>query len=132
MKKILIAAAMAIVSVEAIQAGSFGLFTCKSCNSCNFVVRPYNAFSPVCSGTIFCDGAMPISSNGMNGGCASLNYTDGAPLPMGPGAAPRKGAYMFMPGSPTNFAPVYMQQGYPVPYQVMPYPGLPFQQIPQE
>lgn len=33
-------------------AGAFGLFTCKHCNDCCFCVRPYNAFSPVCWGTI--------------------------------------------------------------------------------
>ncbi|MEY4395792.1 MAG: hypothetical protein ACO3GX_05230 [Gemmataceae bacterium] len=127
MKKILIAAALAFLSVEAAQAKTFGLFTYAHCNQCNPCYRPYNAFSPICSNQGSCGPVMP-------GGCASgacVGYdTDGAPLPAGPASqgAPKKGAYMFMPGSPTNFVPVYMNQGYPTPYQVIPQ----YQAVPQQ
>ncbi len=78
MKTMLTAALAALaamgLSARPASAGAFGLFTCPSCcgccGGCNFCVRPYNAFSPVCSGTLFCDGCMPFGSCGP--GC--LNY----------------------------------------------------------
>jgi hypothetical protein len=62
-------------------AGAFGLFTCGCCcgrNCCTFCVRPYNAFSPTCCGTVFCDGCMPLGSGGAPG---ALNYGG---IPCGP------------------------------------------------
>lgn len=72
-------------------AGTFGLIPCHCwpCGGCGcccgkccstICVRPYNAFSPCCSGTIFCDGCMPLGSPGCGQpacGCPSpgvLNY----------------------------------------------------------
>jgi hypothetical protein len=59
--------------------GTFGLFPhCgHCCNKCNFCVRPYNAFSPVCSGTICCDGCFPFGGGYPGGGGCSpaLNYS---------------------------------------------------------
>lgn len=46
-------------------AGTFGLFyRCCGCCGCGakFCVRQYNAFSPVCSGTVYCDGCFPFGS----------------------------------------------------------------------
>jgi hypothetical protein len=52
--------------------GTFGLFTqascwpfncCASCKCCSTIcVKPYNAFSPTCSGTLFCDGFCPLGN----------------------------------------------------------------------
>jgi hypothetical protein len=78
MKKLLFSAILALaafnVSATPSFAGTFGLFPhCGCCCSCGakFCVRQYNAFSPVCSGTIYCDGIMPIASGLANGGCAN-------------------------------------------------------------
>jgi len=127
MKKLLIAATLAFVAAPIVQAGgTFALFTCKSCNSCNVCIRPYNAFSQVCVGN--CNGnVVSMPGNCMPGGCANMNYMDGnsmpmgvpMPMPMGQGQG-TKGAYM-VPGNPANFYPVYMQNGYQVPMQVVPY-----------
>ncbi len=129
MKKLLIAATLAFVAAPMVQAGgTFGLFTCKSCNSCNVCIRPYNAFSQVCVGN--CSGnVVSMPGNCMPGGCANMNYMPGNSNANGRshananGAGPilvLKGAYM-VPGNPANFYPVYMQNGYQVPMQVVPY-----------
>ncbi len=71
--------------------GTFGLFTQASCwpwsclatcgcNKCcaTICVKPYNAFSPTCSGTIYCDGFCPLNNRcggfgiGTGGGYGTL------------------------------------------------------------
>jgi hypothetical protein len=52
--------------------GSFGVFTatscwpfncCASCKCCSTIcIKPYNAFSPTCSGTLYCDGFCPLGT----------------------------------------------------------------------
>jgi hypothetical protein len=78
MKKILPAALVALalmeLSVPSASAGAFGLFPhscCGGCCGCNFCIRQYNAFSPVCCGSVYCDGCVPFGSGGP--GC--LNYS---------------------------------------------------------
>ena len=75
MKKLLLSALLGLAVLAGTpalsQAGTFGLFTncswfgCWGCgcgNSCStFCVRPYNAFTPVCSGNITCMGCMPFA-----------------------------------------------------------------------
>jgi hypothetical protein len=69
MKKLIFSAAIGLALVALTpalsQAGTFGLITggwcCGCCNKCNFCVRPYNAFTPVCSGNITCMGCMPFA-----------------------------------------------------------------------
>lgn len=72
MKKLLTAALLAVASTTfmALPANAgccFGLFY-RHCGCCGcgatFCVRQYNAFSPVCSGTVFCDGCCPFGSGG--------------------------------------------------------------------
>jgi hypothetical protein len=83
MKKLLPSAVLALVVSGVLTAQSFagccfGLFTnCCGCCGCGakFCVRQYNAFSPVCSGTVFCDGCCPFGACGGygfggSGGCA--------------------------------------------------------------
>jgi hypothetical protein len=58
-------------------AKTFGLFTCglrcRCCSKCCFCVRPYNAFSPVCSGCICCEGCNPLCSGSCGfGGCGPV------------------------------------------------------------
>ncbi|MHB1421632.1 MAG: hypothetical protein ACYC3I_00265 [Gemmataceae bacterium] len=75
MKKLLPSAVLALVVSAGMTAQSFagccfGLFTnCCGC-SAKFCVRQYNAFSPVCCGTVYCDGCCPFGSGGAGGGCA--------------------------------------------------------------
>lgn len=82
MKKLLPSAALALVVSAFVSATSFaghtfGLFYHHGCCNCGakFCVRQYNAFSPVCSGTVFCDGCCPFGPSGCgyggNGGCAN-------------------------------------------------------------
>src|SRR3954451_12223106 len=79
MKKLLLAGVLAVATCGLVAApsfaGAFGLFTCGGCCSCgcNFCVRQYNAFSPVCCGSITCDGCLPIAGCGAGG--QGLNYS---------------------------------------------------------
>ncbi|HTU93772.1 MAG TPA: hypothetical protein VMF69_27075 [Gemmataceae bacterium] len=85
MKKLLPTAVLTLVVSGLVTAQSyagccFGLFPkCCGCCGCGakFCVRQYNAFSPVCSGTVFCDGCCPFGACGGGyggyggfGGCA--------------------------------------------------------------
>ena len=74
MKKLLpsVVLALAVFAFAAPQsfAGCFGLcYNHCGCCGCGakFCVRQYNAFSPVCSGTVFCDGCCPFGSGGGGG-----------------------------------------------------------------
>jgi hypothetical protein len=79
MKKLFSSALLSLVvsglaAVPSFAGCTFGLFP-HSCGCCGcgakFCVRQYNAFSPVCCGTVFCDGCCPFGSGcgqGM-GGC---------------------------------------------------------------
>ncbi len=84
MKNLLLSAILGLAAVAVTpalsQAGTFGLFTgCGCCcNSCTFCVRPYNAFTPVCSGNITCMGCMPFACPGY--GCPGYGY----PAPYAP------------------------------------------------
>jgi hypothetical protein len=74
MKK-LISSALLALAVSGFAASTsfagcaFGLFYNHGCCGCGakFCVRQYNAFSPVCSGTVFCDGCCPFGSGGGGG-----------------------------------------------------------------
>ncbi len=103
MKKLLTSTLLAVAALTIQAAPSFagccfGLCY-KHCGCCGcgakFCVRQYNAFSPVCCGTVFCDGCCPFGSGGYGGGygggaCAGgmcgggLNYM-GTPSCIGPG-----------------------------------------------
>jgi hypothetical protein len=93
MKKILTAALLTFASSSLLATPSFagccfGLIP-HSCGCCSkFCVRQYNAFSPVCCGTVYCDGCCPFGSGcggfgpgfaGDCGGCGDmccgLNYS---------------------------------------------------------
>ena len=61
MKRFLLAAVLSVgaFALAGGQASAFPL-RCKCYNKCcTFCVKPYNAFSPVCCGTLFCDGCCP-------------------------------------------------------------------------
>jgi hypothetical protein len=142
MKKLLTAALLALVvsglSAPSSQAGSFGLFYhhhCGCCGGCTFCVRPYNAFSPVCSGCITCDGCMPFSSGCGPGGCPTLNYSglpacgDGGgcfgQLPPAEGqlVAPPDATANSQPQVPTTMAGTGYQGMYSAGYRPAFYPG---------
>lgn len=72
MKKLLSSAMLALavsafVTAESFAGCCFGLCY-RHCGCCGcgakFCVRQYNAFSPVCCGTVFCDGCCPFGSGG--------------------------------------------------------------------
>jgi hypothetical protein len=68
---LLAVAASAFVAAPSFAGCCFGLCY-KHCGCCGcgaqFCVRQYNAFSPVCCGTVFCDGCCPFGSGGGYGG----------------------------------------------------------------
>lgn len=90
MKKLLSSTALALVVSAFATAPSFagccfgllhGHCGCCGCGA-KFCVRQYNAFSPVCSGTVFCDGCCPFGAcGGGYGGYGGF----GAPGMCGPG-----------------------------------------------
>jgi hypothetical protein len=134
MKNLLLAAVlgMAALGVFAGQA-SAGPFKCKSCCGCgaNFCVRQYNAFSPVCFGTVYCDGILPLGSacfppgaSCFPPGCNSAVCPDGScaggPLALGGDAFPyAPGAtaphYPFVAGQPTPLPQTGNPQNLPPP-----------------
>lgn len=81
MKKLLPAAILALIVSGVMTSESFawgccfGLIPHRGCCGCcgcgaQFCVRQYNAFSPVCCGTVFCDGCCPFGAGGGGyGGC---------------------------------------------------------------
>jgi hypothetical protein len=82
MKKLLSSTVLALAVSAGMTAPSFagccfGLFP-KLCGCCGcgakFCVRQYNAFSPVCSGTVFCDGCCPFGACGGYGGYGPYGY----------------------------------------------------------
>jgi hypothetical protein len=138
------------VAVAATPASAFWwLFHKHGCHrhSTVIVCRPYNAFTPVCSGNITCDGCCPFNglAGHMGGGCdhmagggilghhmASLSGPVGGIHPNMIAGAPHPGAYLGapMPGPafhPTNgipnmpaYQPVYqpnLQPNYQPTYQ---------------
>jgi hypothetical protein len=90
MKKLLTAALFALgisaLSAPHARAGAFGLFyhSCcwGCCGGCNVCLRPYNAFTPVVSGNLCCDGCVPFCPTGAYAGGA------GGPFGVGPLCSP--------------------------------------------
>lgn len=96
------------------------------------VCRPYNAFTPVCRGSLVCDGCCPFSCpNIAPGACcspvlgnpllalahnpANINYAAMPPMMMPPQAM-----MMPAPAMPQGQVPVNMQTQVPMPYPVQP------------
>ncbi len=120
MKKLLPSVVLALVVSGAMTAPSFagccfGLLGANKCGCCGcgakFCVRQYNAFSPVCSGTVFCDGCCPFGACGGGyggyggfgggmcgpGGCGVIPFSGlagGGCGPMGCGAGGYDGGYL--------------------------------------
>jgi hypothetical protein len=155
MKRVLFGALAVFASLTAVtpaEAGrTFGLFPhcgfgCCGC-CCEFRIRQYNAFTPVCSGCITCDGCMPFSgAGGLNYfgiGSGPGGYVDngfscpgdnrgtgldcGSPANVGPSKPmpPAAGAAAPAPQAPAS-TPVLMPPGTSaIPY----YPGYPVQPV---
>ncbi len=77
---------------------------CKSCCTTTICLRQYNAFTPVCSGTLSCDGCCPV--NLTSGNLASGPAIFQHPYAAGFGYAP----YGYAPYGSAAFA----GQGYPM------------------
>lgn len=130
MKKLLPTAVLAlvvsgVVTTQSFAGCCFGLLHhhcgCCGCGA-KFCVRQYNAFSPVCCGTVFCDGCCPFGACGGYGGyggagmcgpggCGVMPYSgvlgcgpggcaDGACLGSLPAAEPAPGAPVTTPAAP--------------------------------
>ncbi len=99
MKKLLPSAVLALLVSGAVTAQSFAgccfgllpnLCGCCGCGA-KFCVRQYNAFSPVCSGTVFCDGCCPFGACGGGGYGGFGGCADGMCGPGGCGIMPFSG-----------------------------------------
>jgi hypothetical protein len=147
MKKILSAALVTLaltgLSARPASAGAFGLIPhggCCGCCGCNFCIRQYNAFSPVCCGTVYCDGCMPFGSGapgclGYSGFPASgpWNCLDGScvgqlppaeVMPAAPAAPPLQSLPSAMPKGPPAATAGPAQPGvYSAGYRPAFYPG---------
>jgi hypothetical protein len=61
MKKLYLASLLSLALLALASSQSFAWFgRCSQCCTC-LCIRPYNAFSPCCSGSLCCDGCMPLS-----------------------------------------------------------------------
>ena len=92
------------------------------------VCRPYNAFTPVCHGSLVCDGCCPFSCPQMPGG-ASCSPMFGNPM-LGlthPGAVQYGSQPMMMPPQAMMMSPQPMMLP---PQAMMPAPAMPVQQVP--
>lgn len=99
MKKLLPTAVMALVvsgfaTAQSFAGCTFGLFY-NHCGCCGcgakFCVRQYNAFSPVCSGTVFCDGCTPFGPGCGGGGYGGYGPCAGGMCPSGGCGVPFSG-----------------------------------------
>lgn len=119
MKFRLFAAAFAAIACLA-TAGSVQAFGCLSCRhkkcGAEFCVRQYNAFSPVASGTVYCDGFSPIGP-----GLCGFNPSD----PVNYLAGGNDGGYFVMMPAPQAPMQMPMMLPYPGQPQMLPYPGQP-------
>jgi hypothetical protein len=92
MKKILAVAALSVAALGLTTNRASAWFHCcglhHCCGACaTLCVKPYNAFSPVCCGTICCDGCLPLScgqQGGMCGGQMGYGPMCGGPMCGGP------------------------------------------------
>src|SRR5688572_5633175 len=66
MKQLIAAAACSLLALLlGTSQASAGIFNWGCCNKCGtFCVRPYNAFSPVCYGSVTCVGCNPLATPG--------------------------------------------------------------------
>jgi hypothetical protein len=100
-------------------AGIFG--HCCGCHHCcdiKICCRPYNAFSPICCGNLFCDGCCPSPCGGAVGCCNFPSWGCGMPAPVcsgfaeacvpsgcAPGGAPCQSLPSAPPATPTGTTP---------------------------
>jgi hypothetical protein len=111
MKKLLFSATLALLacglSATPSFAHAFGLFTCHRCcgHACKrgcmtFCCRQYNAFTPVCCGSICCDGCCPFGGGGPGPACGPMACA-GPDCVDGVGGAPA-GALPAAPAAPAT------------------------------
>jgi|SRR5262245_40203065 len=69
--KLFVLTALSLAGAASSAAPASAGWLCHRChhNNCSMTVicRPYNAFSPACSGNMVCDGCCPFSCNGVSG-----------------------------------------------------------------
>jgi hypothetical protein len=69
--KLFVLTALSLAGAALSAAPASAGWLCHRChhNNCSMTVicRPYNAFSPACSGSLVCDGCCPFSCNGVSG-----------------------------------------------------------------
>jgi hypothetical protein len=121
MKKLLFSASLALLAwgltATPSFAHAFGLFTCHRCchGACKrgcmtFCCKQYNAFTPVCCGSICCDGCCPFGGGGPGPGYG--------PLACGPGGC--DGAVSDLPAGATPVAPATPATGPALPSKPLP------------
>src|SRR5262249_55929278 len=144
-------ASLALASAPA-RAGAFGCCTSSAygccfgkcfrrcCNPCGcccasvLCIRQYNAFTPVCCGSLYCDGCTPFGApcGGGGYGCGPARLAPGCPTICGDAtptcAAPAPVPQQQMAARPmmVQYAPVQMVGYYPTYYGAAPmWPAIP-------
>jgi hypothetical protein len=92
------------------------------CFETHITCRPYNAFTPICWGNLYCDGVCPNPQAFAAGCCSFPSYGGCMPGGCMAGGCMTGPAY---PGYAGGFAPGYGGYGMGVPYQGAPYQGAP-------
>jgi hypothetical protein len=95
---------------------------CRHCYTTQLNIRPYNAFTPICSGNLVCDGCAPNLCSYASG-CASPGMSCGMPAPVSGAVCPGSSCAWMMPAQmpmayymPMQAPAQTAQQQYPAPY----------------
>jgi len=127
--KLFVLTALSLAGVALSAAPASAGWLCHHCchNQCSMTVicRPYNAFTPACSGSLVCDGCCPFSCNGASGSpelSGAILGWSGDPVAMNAAAIPMRPMVMQAP----LMAMPAMQMPMNVPAQMpMAYPAAP-------
>jgi hypothetical protein len=137
MKKLIAAAILSVIAAGATAGNASACFWPFCCHKCTVKIRPYNAFTPACCGTMYCDGCMPMQSHCPsqacygNTGCepGQLPPPAGATVPgQAPAPLPRATTTQVMPQgiaypNGQQYYPAQQYPGYNYPVQLAPNGG---------
>ena len=130
-KKLAVLALLSVASLALSAAHAHAFFWhhwCKRCYTTQINCRPYNAFTPICSGNLTCDGVCPNPCAMAAGCCNFPNYGYGMPAPVFGGFC-GDGACAMLPSFggggaqlPMTFAPTQVPMQMPANYAPVPAP----------
>lgn len=132
MNRMFLAAALGVAALAGLAGPALALWPFHCCSpskkcGADFCIRQYNAFSPVCHGTVFCDGIHPFAGPGYPGAVSPRLDSFASHCPTCQGG-PVPGAPMM--GHPGMGAPGMAMPGYGAPMHGMPGYGAPMNGMP--